>query len=511
MRNFGKHVKIYSAMLALSMLGMAFFNVTVPISGSPTIVDAAPIPGSSTIVDAHYGWLGYNGNNSIYLTSGFATNLHNFTGSSSAKTTYPAYSYPLPAVHNSLSIGIASSFPGNSGINFSFSEQCMPNGVLGIYIPVVLSGIEFINGTASCHSGMSLKTLYSLCGIPSDNARTNIQYSALSGYDYGLNISGERGPYTRASGASGLILPGAEDNLAGYSQSPTLNTFYNDNGKYYPGEQAGCVKNFVDNGTFNATDGDCGHFLNKFSSRELFHVCIPNKEFGNTGQINIAGENFVTPRSSIQCEETGCSIMGATASLKIPMVPAYTIGGQVKDSSGKGLPNQKVLIRMVFPEPEATKCVDYVVNTSASGSYEFFAAPGYQYNISLCSDPGHSQCLSASSTNNEGSNTGINFIVSSATFYESGFPSGTSWSAAPGSTLIKSSAKGTMFFNFGDEMYSHSSGLLTVFTISAQPKGLGGVSGLGYNSNITLNDQYTVAFGKLDCQQERLMDHNFRE
>lgn len=486
MRNFGKHVKIYSAMLALSMLGMAFFNVTVPTSGSQTIVDAAPIPGSSTIVDAHYGWLGYNGNNSIYLTSGFATNLHNFTGSSSAKTTYPAYSYPLPAVHNSLSIGIASSFPGNSGINFSFSEQCMPNGVLGIYIPVVLSGIEFINGTASCHSGMSLKTLYSLCGIPSDNARTNIQYSALSGYDYGLNISGERGLYTKASGASGLILPGAEDNVVNYSESAAPNTFYNDNGKYYPGEQTGCVKNFVDNGTFNATDGNCGHFFNKFSSRELFRACIPNKEFGNTGQINIAGENFVTPRASIQCEETGCSIMGATASLKIPMVPAYTIGGEVRDSSGKGLPNQKVLIRMVFPEPEATKCVDYVVNTSASGSYEFFAAPGYQYNISLCSDPGHSQCLSASSTNNEGSNTGINFVVSSATFYESGFPSGTSWPAAPGNILTESSATGKIIFNAGDGMYSHSSGFLPAFTISAQPKGSAGVSGIGANLNVSL-------------------------
>jgi hypothetical protein len=285
------------------------------------------------------------------------------------------------------------------------------------YIPVTVGGFEFVNNTTERgHPGVLDKLLYSYCGIPCDNTRTKLQY--FRGYFSGINVSGEKNRH--------LIKA-------------------NNECRYYPSDETrSYVQINTEKGTFYNN-----YYDNLYSSEVLLTMQIPCTEFGHIGQLNLTGENVIT-----QCASgSGSSTQGATANLSIPIVPAYTIHGQVKGPNGNGLANQKVLIKLIFPISEASKCVDYVVNTNSSGDYRFFADPGYQYNVSLCSDPSYGYCLNPSS-NNYNSSENLVFNVNTVTFSESALRSGQSRLVYQDGNYHYGSGS-TLTFQMGDLIYSY--------------------------------------------------------
>ena len=164
--------------------------------------------------------------------------------------------------------------------------------------------------------------------------------------------------------------------------------------------------------------------LNNTISFTTFAQLRINKcDFSDSGTLNISGLNqmWVTGCSA-QCTNPSTPINGSKSNLSIPISPAYTISGTVSNSSGQALSGQKVRIC------DNTNDTAYVVITNSTGHYRFFAKPDCDYTVSLCSDTDCARYLSASSTNNEGGNTSVNFILPyTVNFIESGLH-GNTWS-----------------------------------------------------------------------------------
>ena len=253
--------------------------------------------------------------------------LQNITVSNAQNTTYPTCQYPNPIDKNSLSVGIASSLAGNSGDDFSYSETCEEGGILAVYLPIALSGMEFVNNSTSAHPGMALQTFYSVSGLPYDNGKTYIQYACMQHYNSGLNITGENSTYTKVSGDAVLLLSGGialvaastalaivtaggatpaviaatgvlsslevADSVISYSQSVDKCSFFNDNGFYHPGDSPGCIKTLTDNGSFKATKGSVDISLMYLVRRNYFLCVYP------TQNLDILGNSILPMKTRL--------------------------------------------------------------------------------------------------------------------------------------------------------------------------------------------------------------------
>jgi hypothetical protein len=381
------------------------------------------------------------------------------------------------------------------------------------YIPVTVGGFEFVNNTTeSGHPGVLEKLLYSYCGIPCDNGITELQY--CSGYSSGMNVSGENKSLTKINGdtvlilsagiaiavasvaaTSGLDLPAAvayttyslgalsvADSLAGsYSHLVNKNDVSSNNGcRYFPSDESrSYVQMNTDNGTFYNN-----YYDNVYSSEQLLKMQIPYTEFGHIGQLNLTGENVIT-----QCASgSGSSTQGATANLSIPIVPAYTIHGQV-NSDGKGLANQQVLINENTGGPY--DCYFYV-NTNASGQFRFFAAPGASYDVCLADDSSDFFPLNVA-YNDYNSSENLVFNVNPVTFSESGLASGQSWSVNLGGETLSSSTSLITFY-VPNGTYSYTVSPASGYSISPSSALLSVDSSM--TQVITFTGLYSITFSE---------------
>ena len=417
---------------------------------------------------------GFNGNDTIYMTTAIGSSFHdspilgNISSHGTANTsccpvrpTYPHY------VCNDVGLATGSNYTYKGKSQYSLSEFCCEGNRLSVLIPVAASGLSFVKCEAEPNvcgkvnaSVWGEKIYSSFSGIPSCNGHTSL--IMCRSYDSGLNISGENGKQIIINGdavlltlggialsaaaivfppaiAVGLVASGSAVSFVGSSSQMVscINTDTSCGDISYPSVSTSKTmwnQMFIDNGTWRIDKSaskyypEEGNYSNLFSAQELLHMYIPCAAFSSSGCLHLEAQNIVACSPCYaSCNSIG--LTGATANLSIPILPSYLIGGTVVDkSTGADLSNQKVLIKMIFAQSEASKCVGYVVYTNSSGDYRFYAKPGCQYQVSLCSDPGYSYCLSSSSTNNQGGDTGINFNVYPVTFAESGLPSGQSWS-----------------------------------------------------------------------------------
>lgn len=105
------------------------------------------------MVPSHYS-IGFNGNSTIYMSTGVCgydkpssrpTLLQNTTNScaTTSKSTY----YSPYDLQNSISLAVASSYQPNPLQKFSFSEICKEGSILAAYIPLSMSGLEYVNNS----------------------------------------------------------------------------------------------------------------------------------------------------------------------------------------------------------------------------------------------------------------------------------------------------------------------------------------------------------------------------
>ena len=401
------------------------------------------------------------------------------------------HSYRPHYVLNSVGIATGSNYSYKGEEAHPFSESCDGLG-LSVFIPVAVSGLSFVpNEVSSLHpqcprgnnSVWGVKIYSSFTGIPSCGDK--IWLCIDRPYDSGLNISGENGQQIEINGDAvlmtmgGLALSGAAflspptagaaalastgmgvSFVSGLSQMVNyVNTDTSKGNSSHPGVSTNTLlwnQMFVDNGIWKkdpASAYGCGNFSNAFSAQELLYMQIPQSDFSFSGYLHLEAQNIVSCSPYYyKCTQHG--IPGATANLSLPIVPAYTIHGEVKGPNG-GLANQKVLIKMIFPIADQTKCEAYVVNTNSAGDYRFFAKPGCQYNVSLCSDPAYHYCCSASETNNYNSSANRVFKVNPVEFSESGLPHGQVWSVDLNGDTV-STTSSSITFGVPNGTYSYT-------------------------------------------------------
>lgn len=438
--------------------------------------------------------VGYNGNDTIYMTTGIGnayTDSPHFSNLSSNGYANSSclHSYRPHYVLNSVGIATGSNYSYKGEEAHPFSESC--NGLgLSVYIPVAVSGLSFVpNEVPPLHpqcprgnnSVWGVKIYSSFTGISSCGDKTHL--TICRPYDSGLNISGENGQQIEINGdavlmtmggialsssavlfppAAGVVLASAGAGVSfasGFSQMVNyVNTNTSLGGLEYPEVSTNTLlwnQMFVDNGIWKkdpASAYGCGNFSNAFSAQELLNMKIPYSAFSSSGCLHLEAQNIVSCTPNYY-EGTGSGRPGATANLSIPIVPAYTIHGEVKGPNG-GLANQKVLIKMRFNKPEATNCVAYVVNTNSAGDYKFFAKPGYEYNVSLCSDRGYSySCFP--SANNFTSSANRVFKVNPVEFHETQLPPGQLWSVDLNGDTV-STTSSSITFGVTNGTYSYT-------------------------------------------------------
>ena len=465
-------------------------SIVLLITLSAIVIVVPSVSTASSGVPPLYNQIGYNGNSSIYMStdvpgSTYPTFLTAFNSSSGATTKYCGY-----CVQNSIGIGIAPNDKVAKKLEYNFSECSVAGPTIFVHIPISVSGLEYIFNSFSDPQGnptTTPKLCYSFSGFPGVRS-TFIEY--LQKDSSGLNVTNESSTLTANDPsissivllAGGVAISAASEAITLGSDTPavisgwvtTLNTLSaadsfisaysscltttNIGGgtTYCAGKDKspnyiiapatnGVVVNYQCPNSGNTVDT----YYNAYSAQYVLSACIPSTCFSDTAKLCLNASNLL---SQNQCFAKGLTFGASSAitNLAIPIVPAYTIGGNVCED-GKVLSGQNVKIC------DKTNNTAYVVTTGSTGNYRFFAKPDCNYLVSLCSYPDYSHCLSASSTNNEGGNTSVNLIVPpyTAQFTESGLPPGTEWSVdLAGDT--QSTTSSSIVFDVPNGSYSYS-------------------------------------------------------
>lgn len=136
---------------------------------------------------------------------------------------------------------------------------------------------------------------------------------------------------------------------------------------------------------------------------------LNQSDFTETGSLQLRANNIITGYA-------GSLEKGASATLNIPIVPAYNIKGTAY-INGQVAKNTTLLL-----ENDTTH---YYIKTNSTGQYQFFGDPGQEY---FLTDPsiaiGGVQIFTPSDT----SGGTYNLYSTTQNFSESGLPSGTNWS-----------------------------------------------------------------------------------
>ena len=202
------------------------FFVVVLMSASFAMLEAMPVAHAYPLSGAHYDWAGFNGNNTIYLSTGIAPDT----------TWYGGFGYTPPPVYssfgvngtgsaldyNALAIGVGGNGTFNSNNDLPYSEFYVGNptsGSLEIRLPVTTVG----------YSNFSYTT----------QSLGNIYQNGTQAASIAMNISGSMGYMPYASGSidnyynSGVNVTGSY--LMGTKMSDVLNATI----KYFLGVMPG--------------------------------------------------------------------------------------------------------------------------------------------------------------------------------------------------------------------------------------------------------------------------------
>ena len=504
---------------------LASFTMFASILAIFTVVPSSV--SASTPINTHYDYIGYMGNNTIYMTTGaslyngYLSNI-SVPASSNEKDNVVKLDQSNCCldynVYNSIGMATGSNINYHgSSIKNAHEYYCSSEGWLYVNIPVAASGVVLSanepNPTPpSCWDNVSAWAVFQSATLTGMTNNSNLKFELCRTSDSGTNISGENGtpvsniPILAIAGdaltAAAVFCPFTSLAVAGVSLS-TMSllssmlpyspyTSSQNNAKTPTLNGNGCLyqEMFIKGGKWESSGQTAdsiplGNYTNVYSSQEDYCLKIPCTEFLNNGCLNLSSSNLVVSKPDTQyinLDRCGADC-GSSVNLKFPIVPAYTISGQV-NSNGKGLANQEVLINENTGGPY--ECYFYV-NTNSSGDFKFFAAPGASYDVCLADDSSYYFPLSVSYNNYNSSS--FDFNVYPVTFKESGLSSGQSWSIDFNTNTMSTTAS-SITFGAPNGTYSYSVSAVTSSGFRYNPSPSSGsvtVSGSGVSESISFS------------------------
>ncbi|MHB1567551.1 MAG: hypothetical protein ACYCXG_12720, partial [Acidiferrobacter sp.] len=423
-------------LLALILMGFA-------------VIPAPAYAQSATAVVYHTNWDGYNGNNSVYMSSSaslcFPRELPN-------KTSH-AHQCPngiLGTGRNGVALGVDSEIPTVSGDIHPEERYNSLDGQLYVCIISYAAGATNqtrveendggdggydITGTSQFNLSMALTGL--------SRAQMNVQLCDSGNSGSGaVNLtfphpetlgSTEEYPINQSLlSALGLVpvigsfasAASLASTLTCYGASPAM-TLYGI-GSSLVGENltvnpdSGNYSKFVNN-------TNCGVYTaygqNVFATEMTTRISVNTSDFGLLGNLNVSAKDilgeFITPVGWHSLAT------GSQTNINIPFVPANTLSGSVTNY-GKPLPDQQIIISQTYNGTTT----DFYEHTNSSGDYRFFAELGSSYTLEVDTGDGSIQSSNTVETSGYGS-TSLNLNMDypgTVTFHESGLSSGTTWS-----------------------------------------------------------------------------------
>lgn len=415
---------------------------------------------AQTITNNYYQWPGYNGNNSIYLSTAIANDpyLPAVVSGAYSYQGYNGYFYP-----NTVKVGLASKLTSSSGsVSHIYHElyDTTDKDML-VFIPIVVVGVS--NNTwatsdqyAAGVNGLMVAYNASVPGSNSNlltqfNGGLNVTGTYYGGYDYSKALNQTLEFLLSSIPYKGIgIIIGTGELIGQYMGDSKVENVINVGG-------IGPMGNISETyGVVNGTIVSNGNGYNNFGGYELIQLTVPSTDFNDTGLINLYGENRV-----IGDGPTGPVYgTGAVSNLQLDTVPAYSIGGTVYVNDQPQV-NKQVEISTQYYYPSLGEYVDdnYFVETNSSGQYRFFGQPGQDYVVQVPGSDSGSQNINVA-LGNDGGNNSVNFYTSTVTFEESGLD-GQNWSvtlngyeqSTSGNQIQFTEPPGSYSFTIGNVQY----------------------------------------------------------
>ncbi|MHB1648681.1 MAG: hypothetical protein ACYCTX_00005, partial [Thermoplasmataceae archaeon] len=338
--------------LTLILLFTAFISMTV----------LAPTASAQSQIQSYYGWSGYEGNQTIYLTTAI-DNFHSHHPSTITSGSLAVQTSGNGNVANAVSVGVGGSANTSNGNTATFDEyynpsSASPANVMVITIPVTAVGSS--NWTYSV-SGNEGSSSVSLSGIDYEQLSVNIPtaypsaiITPFTGYTDGINVSSTYVAGTNFSQFEwntawyllGLLPDGFGQviSTANYEHSLYGELQNNPNSQY--------------RGTGNDTNGKFGMDIMKtqtgstlgysygydtYGVTTVYQLTINSRDFLNASKLIIGAQNIE------QFDSNGliATSNGSYSNVSINVVPANTLSGSVTNY-GKPLPDQQIIISQTY-------------------------------------------------------------------------------------------------------------------------------------------------------------------
>ena len=478
----------------------SYLSILILIGGSMLIIfgTGTSFASSSSTPPTPLYYVGYNGNDTVYMTSGISlgtTSLICFNNINSTKIQknefYHAYQNTSIGLCTGSNISVKSTQAGFheylNPTDSGNSEQivvCVPVATVAhyhmLYYDCSLSlgksylGTETsmnVSGFTGDLAGLCLDSLpytagYNLCF---GNTSNKFQDTANKTYETYLSEASRVASdiaYVAASAGCeevafdaatiSLILSASEQILV---DSTSLNSAHHieaNSCSQTEGIPIYCalpVKNVSD---IYDSSTKSYNFSSVYSADTLMRLAIPEALWTENGNMTLSSTGFCCFEQTNKClgnEQTTDS----SVNLTIPLKPAFTIWGRTmggKNAGAVAIPNQQILIRQK-PETSTGKCIDYIVPSNSCGYYKFYAEPGFSYNVSLLDCPSLSYCLTSSQTDSTGYSAQHSFLLCPVSFTESGLGTGQSWSVDFNNEIL-SSTSSTITFGVPSGSYDYS-------------------------------------------------------
>ena len=471
--------------MTLILLFTAFISMTV----------LAPTASAQSQIQSYYGWSGYEGNQTIYLTTAI-DNFHSHHPSTITSGSLAVQTSGNGNVANAVSVGVGGSANTSNGNTATFDEyynpsSASPANVMVITIPVTAVGSS--NWTYSV-SGNEGSSSVSLSGIDYEQLSVNIPtaypsaiITPFTGYTDGINVSSTYVAGTNFSQFEwntawyllGLLPDGFGQviSTANYEHSLYGELQNNPNSQYM--------------GTGNDTNGKFGMDIMKtqtgstlgysygydtYGVTTVYQLTINSRDFLNASKLIIGAQNIE------QFDSNGliATSNGAYSNVSINVVPAYTIQGYTA-VNGEKEGNQPLLLE------DKTNGYNYYIKSNSTGFFRFFANPKDNYMLENTENS-----AGAIPIDPNGSTGGVtlNVNINTITFKTSSILDGNSW-----------------YVNInGPSGFSYTSSLTTGQTIEIETLGGGSYS---YNIGVPNGWEANPANGQFNISNTHVIDIDF--
>ena len=492
------HRKRIAMTMSLILLFTVFFSAAVFF---PTASAQSQMP-------SYYGWDGYKGNETVYLTTS-VSDFNAILPSPTNSTWGQQNGDNSSTVTNVVSLGVGGIANSSNEDSQMFEEYYDHNTqMMRIYVPVTAGGVS--NWTYK-YNFQNPADSYTLA-IDNEQMSVNMPVHYPSShiwldttYDSGINVSStsKTGENLSQVGWNTLWF------ILGSLPPPFGQAASTASYEYSLYQTAGLVSNpstgMTGPGNFTdanfgleyertTTGGSGGYNLwgyDTYGVTTIYDITIGVRDFQNASQI-IFGTNNVEQTIS-SAGQTISTYKGAYSAASINVVPSTTITGTVENNNVAAA-NQAILLTQTDKSTGAV--TQFYETTDSSGNYRFLARPDSMYELQVVTPNGLTAGSFTNISRGDYNSTSLNLnlnIPGTVVFSETGLPSGISWYVATSDGQNISSTASSISISLPYGTYSYTIGGATGYYPSPESGSID-VNQIGVQQNVSFSPVGTVTF-----------------